>query len=50
VDIPEFTGLGTRVSELISSAIAGRTSVSSALAAAQKDAQQTAIRGGYKKK
>jgi sorbitol/mannitol transport system substrate-binding protein len=50
VEIPEFTGLGTRISELISSAIAGRTSVNAALAAAQKDAQQTAIHGGYKKR
>jgi sorbitol/mannitol transport system substrate-binding protein len=50
VDIPEFQGLGTSVSNLISAAIAGKTSVDSALAQAQKLAQQTAIKGGYKKK
>ncbi len=36
VDIPEFSDLGTKVSQGISSAIAGKTSVESALAAGQK--------------
>jgi sorbitol/mannitol transport system substrate-binding protein len=49
VDIPEFEGLGTSVSNLISSAIAGKTSVNSALAQAQRLAQQAAVKGGYKK-
>jgi sorbitol/mannitol transport system substrate-binding protein len=49
VDIPEFEGMGTNVSQLISAAIAGRMSVSSALAQAQKLAQQAAVQGGYKK-
>ncbi len=39
VDIPEFTQLGTNVSQLISSAIAGKTSVSSALSQGQTQAQ-----------
>ena len=50
VDIPEFQGLGTSVSNLISAAIAGHTSVSSALAQAQKLAQTAAVKGHYKKK
>jgi sorbitol/mannitol transport system substrate-binding protein len=40
VDIPEFTQLGTNVSQLISSALAGKTSVSSALSQGQQQAQQ----------
>ncbi|MEU1282144.1 sugar ABC transporter substrate-binding protein [Streptomyces sp. NPDC005805] len=42
VGIPEFTDLGTRVSQQISAAIAGRTSVSAALAASQKLAEKVA--------
>jgi ABC-type glycerol-3-phosphate transport system substrate-binding protein len=49
VDIPEFQGMGTSVSNLISAAIAGRMSVNSALSQAQKLAQQAAVKGGYKK-
>jgi len=49
VDIPEFSGMGTSVSNLISAAIAGRMSVNSALSQAQKLAQDTAVKGGYKK-
>jgi sorbitol/mannitol transport system substrate-binding protein len=49
VDIPEFEGLGTSVSNLISAAIAGNKSVSSALAQAQSLAQHAAVAGGYKK-
>lgn len=49
VDIPEFQGMGTSVSNLISAAIAGRMSVNSALAQAQKLAQDAAVKGGYKK-
>jgi len=49
VDIPEFEGLGTSVSNLISAAIAGNTSVDSALSQAQKLAQAAAVKGGYKK-
>jgi sorbitol/mannitol transport system substrate-binding protein len=36
VDIPEFTDLGTQVSQQISSAIAGKTSVSAALSRSQQ--------------
>ena len=50
VDIPEFQGMGTSVSNLISAAIAGKMSVNSALAQAQKLAQNAAVKGGYKKK
>ncbi len=39
VDIPEFTQLGTNVSQLISDSIAGKTSVSSALKQGQSQAQ-----------
>jgi sorbitol/mannitol transport system substrate-binding protein len=39
VDIPEFTDFGTQASQLISSAIAGHTSVSSALNQSQQLAQ-----------
>ena len=36
VDIPEFTDLGTQVSQAISSAIAGQTSVEQALTQGQQ--------------
>jgi sorbitol/mannitol transport system substrate-binding protein len=49
VDIPEFSGFGESISNLISAAIAGNTSVSTALAKAQKLAQTAAVKGGYKK-
>jgi sorbitol/mannitol transport system substrate-binding protein len=49
VDIPEFQGMGTSVSNFISAAIAGKQSVNSALSQAQKLAQQAVIKGGYKK-
>ncbi|MFI6658391.1 ABC transporter substrate-binding protein [Streptomyces sp. NPDC050523] len=39
VDIPEFTDLGTKVSQELSSAVAGRQSVDSALAKSQKLAE-----------
>ncbi|HWU10553.1 MAG TPA: sugar ABC transporter substrate-binding protein, partial [Streptomyces sp.] len=42
VGIPEFTDLGTRVAQEISSAIAGRQSVDKALATSQKLAEQVA--------
>src|SRR5882757_3351362 len=42
VGIPEFTDLGTQVSQLISSAIAGQTSVSSALKQSQSLAEKVA--------
>jgi sorbitol/mannitol transport system substrate-binding protein len=42
VDIPEFTKLGTDVSQLLSSAIAGKTSVDAALNEGQKMAEQVA--------
>ncbi|MDP9219274.1 MAG: sugar ABC transporter substrate-binding protein [Actinomycetota bacterium] len=42
VDIPEFSDLGTQVSQGISSAIAGRMSVQAALAAGQKAAETVA--------
>ena len=42
VDIPEFTKLGTDVSQLISSAIAGKTSVDSALSQGQQMASKVA--------
>jgi sorbitol/mannitol transport system substrate-binding protein len=42
VDIPEFTKLGTDVSQLVSSAIAGKTSVDSALSQGQKMADTVA--------
>ncbi|WP_018567651.1 ABC transporter substrate-binding protein [Streptomyces sp. PsTaAH-124] len=40
VDIPEFTDLGTKVSQEISAAVAGRQSVESALAKAQRLAEK----------
>ena len=42
VDIPEFTGLGTKVSQQISSAIAGKKSVSAALDQSQQMAAAVA--------
>ena len=42
VTIPEFTKLGTDVSQFVSSAIAGRTSVDSALSQGQQMAEQVA--------
>jgi sorbitol/mannitol transport system substrate-binding protein len=42
VDIPEFTDLGTQVSQQISSAIAGQTSVEQALAQSQTLAARVA--------
>ncbi|GAB3957150.1 hypothetical protein GCM10027614_71800 [Micromonospora vulcania] len=42
VGIPEFTDLGTQVSQGVSSAIAGRTSVNQALADGQRLAEQVA--------
>ncbi|SEO06726.1 ABC transporter substrate-binding protein [Actinacidiphila rubida] len=44
VDIPEFTDLGTKVSQEISSAIAGRTSVDSALHTGQTLAEKVAAK------
>jgi sorbitol/mannitol transport system substrate-binding protein len=49
VDIPEFQGMGTSVSNLMSAAIAGRISVASALKQSQKLAQDAANKGGYHK-
>ena len=49
VTIPEFQDLGTKVSQEISAAIAGRQSVDDALAKAQKYATDTAKTGGYAK-
>ncbi|WP_326719865.1 sugar ABC transporter substrate-binding protein [Streptomyces sp. NBC_00243] len=44
VDIPEFPDLGTKVSQEISSAIAGRTSVSAALDKGQQLAEEVAAK------
>jgi sorbitol/mannitol transport system substrate-binding protein len=44
VDIPEFPDLGTKASQQVSAAIAGRTSVNSALASSQKLAEQVAAK------
>jgi sorbitol/mannitol transport system substrate-binding protein len=44
VDIPEFTDLGTQVSQQISSAIAGSTTVDAALTAAQGLAEKVATK------
>jgi sorbitol/mannitol transport system substrate-binding protein len=44
VGIPEFSDLGTKVSEQISSAIAGRTTVENALKAGQADAEVVAAK------
>ncbi|WP_050998236.1 ABC transporter substrate-binding protein [Saccharomonospora marina] len=49
VAIPEFQDLGTKVSQEISAAIAGRQSVDEALAKGQRYAEQTAKEGGYQK-
>jgi sorbitol/mannitol transport system substrate-binding protein len=49
VTIPEFQDLGTKVSQEISAAIAGRQSVDAALDKAQKYAEETAKEGDYKK-
>jgi len=49
VAIPEFQDLGTKVSQEISAAIAGRQSVDEALAKAQGYAEETAAEGGYRK-
>ncbi len=49
VAIPEFQDLGTKVSQEISAAIAGRQSVDAALAKAQRYAEETAKEGGYQK-
>ncbi len=48
VAIPEFQDLGTKVSQEISAAIAGRQTVDEALAKAQKYAVDTAKEGDYK--
>ncbi|SNR36245.1 sorbitol/mannitol transport system substrate-binding protein [Haloechinothrix alba] len=47
IAIPEFQDLGTRVSQEISAAIAGRQSVTEALDKAQSYAEETAESGGY---
>lgn len=47
IAIPEFQDLGTRVSQEISAAIAGRQSVTEALEKAQSYAEETAESGGY---
>jgi ABC-type sugar transport system, periplasmic component len=49
VAIPEFQDMGTKVSQEISAAIAGRQSVDEALAKAQRYAEETAKEGGYQK-
>jgi sorbitol/mannitol transport system substrate-binding protein len=49
IAIAEFQDLGTKVSQEISAAIAGRQTVDQALAKAQKYAEDTAKDGGYKK-
>jgi sorbitol/mannitol transport system substrate-binding protein len=49
ITIPEFQDLGTKVSQEISAAIAGRQSVDAALEKAQRYAEETAEEGGYKK-
>jgi sorbitol/mannitol transport system substrate-binding protein len=47
VDIPEFQYIGTQVGQFINAALAGKLSVDSALAAAQKATSQTMRWGGY---
>jgi sorbitol/mannitol transport system substrate-binding protein len=47
VGIPEFQGLGTDVSRLITDAIAGRATVEEALAKGQRVARETLARAGY---
>lgn len=49
VAIPEFQDLGTKVSQEISAAIAGRQTVDEALAKAQRYAEATAEEGDYRK-
>ncbi len=49
VDIPEFEGLGTQVSQDFAAAITGSKSVSSVLAEAQQQATQTMQQNGYLK-
>lgn len=49
VRIPEFTGLGTEVSQNISAAIAGKMSVDEALQKSQDLALKAVTQGGYKK-
>jgi sorbitol/mannitol transport system substrate-binding protein len=44
VDIPEFPDLGTQVSQEVSSAIAGKTTVDAALARGQQLAEDVAVR------
>jgi sorbitol/mannitol transport system substrate-binding protein len=48
VGIPEYAGLGNRVSAEISAAIAGRQSVDDALAKAQIFARDVVEGGGYR--
>ncbi len=49
LSIPEWQALGTSVSQQYASAIAGRTSVDEAIQFGQREAQQVAEEGGYKK-
>jgi len=49
VDIPEFEGLGTQVSQDFAAAITGSTSVVHALSQAQQQSMQTMQQGGYLK-
>jgi sorbitol/mannitol transport system substrate-binding protein len=49
VAIPEWQDAGTQISQQITGAIAGQASVASALANAQKIAQETATSGGYQR-
>jgi sorbitol/mannitol transport system substrate-binding protein len=49
VGIPEFQDLGTKVSQEISAAIAGRQTVDAALGKGQGFAEQVAEQGGYRK-
>jgi sorbitol/mannitol transport system substrate-binding protein len=44
VDIPEFTDLGTKVSQSISAVLAGNGTVDQALADGQKLAEQVAVK------
>ncbi len=49
VAIPEYQGLGTRVSQELTAAIAGKQTVADAMAKGQQYAEQTAKDGGYGK-
>jgi sorbitol/mannitol transport system substrate-binding protein len=49
VGIPEFQALGTRVGQLISSALDGKTTVDAALAEAQTTAERIMKQAGYRK-